>query len=64
MSPIFEAPDFEEKISLYQNAKALVIPLDKDYVEALGLVYIEAMANRNARYYSRPCFNSSLFLSA
>ena len=40
----FEAPDFEEKISLYQNAKALVIPLDKDYVEALGLVYIEAMA--------------------
>ena len=35
---------FEEKISLYQNAKALVIPLDKDYVEALGLVYIEAMA--------------------
>ena len=40
----FEAPDFEEKVSLYQNAKALVIPLDKDYIESFGLVYVEAMS--------------------
>ena len=40
----FKAPDFEEKIDLYQNAKALVIPLDKDYVEAFGLVFVEALS--------------------
>jgi glycosyltransferase involved in cell wall biosynthesis len=32
------------KVGLYQHAKALVIPLAKDYVEGFGLVFAESMA--------------------
>ena len=32
------------KVELYQNAKALVIPLRPDYVEIMGLVFMESLA--------------------
>jgi glycosyltransferase involved in cell wall biosynthesis len=32
------------KVKLYQHARALVTPLDKEYVEGFGLVFAEAMA--------------------
>ena len=34
----------ETKVKLYQNAKALVTPLAKEYLEGFGLVFAEAMA--------------------
>jgi len=34
----------ETKVRLYQNAKALVTPLAKSYLEGFGLVFAEAMA--------------------
>tara|TARA_Y100000034_G_scaffold136119_1_gene210895 strand:+ start:1525 stop:2604 length:1080 start_codon:yes stop_codon:yes gene_type:complete len=43
----YEIPDeghHEHKKNLYALAKALVIPLALDYVEAFGLVFIEALA--------------------
>lgn len=36
--------DGKKKIGLYQNAKALIIPLDSGYVEGFGLVFAECMA--------------------
>jgi len=36
--------DGRKKVELYQNAKALLIPLQKSYIEAFGLVFTEAMA--------------------
>lgn len=44
----YEIPDLDHhtiKASLYRNAKALVVPLALDYVEAFGLVFIEALAS-------------------
>lgn len=36
--------DFETKIELFKNAKCLLHPLDKNYIEAFGITLIEAMA--------------------
>lgn len=36
--------DGKKKVKLYQNAKALLIPLQRSYIEAFGLVFAEAMA--------------------
>ena len=37
-------PSLEDKVKLYSNAKALVVPLSENYAEAFGLVSAEALS--------------------